>query len=81
MDKFYVITEKIEHLSEVFDYDPEFHVLCVFSNLDSAKKHLLKLSMACSQHAESSVCEYGFWYKSQYRKISVYLERIDYIQD
>lgn len=81
MDKCYVITEKIEHLSEAFDYDPEFHVLCVFSNLDSAKNHLLKLSNVCSQYADSSVREYCFWYKSQYRKISVYLEQIDYIQD
>ena len=81
MDKCYVITKMEEYLSDVFDYEPEFHVLCVFNNLDSAKKHILKLSMACSQHTESSVCEYGFWYKSQYRKISVYLEQIDYMQD
>lgn len=81
MDKCYVITKKVEYLSENLHYDPEFHVLRVFSNLDSAKKYLLKLSNVCSNYAESGVSEYVFWYKSPTRKIIVCLEIIDYMKD
>ena len=81
MDKCYVITKMEEYLSEVLDYEPEFHVLRVFGNLDSAKKYLLKLSNVCSKYAESGVSEYVFWYKSPTRKIIVCLETINYMPD
>lgn len=81
MNECYVITKREEYISDVFHYYPEFHVLRVFSNLDSAKKYLLKLSNICSNYAESGVSEYVFWYKSPTRKIIVCLETIDYMQD
>ena len=70
MDKCYVITKRVEYLSENSHYDPEFHVLCVFNNLYSAKNHLLKLSKACSQNAEWS--EYGDYFRYKLQNVAVY---------
>ena len=70
MDKCYVITKRVEYLSKVFHHDPEFHVLCVFNNLYSAKNYLLKLSKACSQNAEWS--EYGDYFRYKLQNVAVY---------
>ena len=70
MNKCYVITKRVEYLSDNLHYDPEFHVLCVFNNRYSAKNHLLKLSKACSQNAEWS--EYGDYFCYKLQNVAVY---------
>lgn len=94
MDKCYVITKRVEYLSENSHYDPEFHVLCVFNNLYSAKNYLLKLSKTCSQNAEWS--EYGDYFRYKLQNVAVYglgilpredaeitvsLKQVDYMTD
>ena len=94
MDKCYVITKRVEYLSENLHYDPEFHVLRVFGKLYSAKNYLLELSKAYSQNAEWS--EYGDYFRYKLQNVSVYgsdifpredaeitvsLKQIDYMPD
>lgn len=94
MDKCYVIRERTEYLTKSLHYDPEFKVLCVHANYDSAVKHFKQIQRQRSNDVEWS--EFGNWfsyilhqvhpyeigiYPREDAKIIVTLERVDYIAD